>query len=632
MGLALAASQTACTKDKTTDSESPAAPTGGSPTDGSQGDGSEASVGGSNVDGSPVASSTADARAAASWPPENLHRFVGFGRSVRVLAVDDEYLYWLLSDGLYQAIKEADAEARLALACASCQTGQIAVHDDWIYLLDGDEVVKLQRDSLEVERIGTPWDHAMRGALLVDEGTIYTAAPGCVAISRTTEDGAQEETRFEAASPPSTSGATVLVKDGNRLVCGSPTTIYVLDTWQGQPRILRSEVNTLRGLAVRSGTTFWLEEDTISWARLGAVPTEGGEASLIYPKRDAPETAGHFGGLWFISAAERIGYATTTGVLGLNPSSKRLDAFLEVGSASGYMAADATHVYAAVAGRRLRTANTVAAPAAWIERAKVDDFASLELDMPAPAAEQPEPTDCPTQGETVLVPKGSFPMGLGGSTREVPTEVTLESSFQMDRTEVTVRQYAACVSAGACEAVTGGSCNLGRDGLDCHPVNCVNQVQAKAYCEWAGKQLPSAEEWEYAARGEEGRVFPWGAGEPADELLCWSGTARPSGTCAVGSRSVGATELGLLDMSGNVREWVDGKHCSTYPGGACTGPGCVERIASGCSNSGAPTYGGGWLSNERREVMAASREFGFIDRDASIYPDLGFRCVQRVTP
>lgn len=577
-----------------------------------------------------VISTTADARAGTViWPPVDLHRFVGFDQTVRGLAVDEQYVYWMLHDAVYQAGKDASATERRLLVCPSCQSGELVVEGEWVYLLDGASVVKVHRESLDVVRITTPWNHALRGSLLVDDGVVYTAAPGCVAISRTAEDGAQDEVVIEGAAAPETAGATVLARDGGRLVCASPTAIYALDEWGNVPRVLRSGVRTLWGLVAHDDISYWMEEHESSWPLLGAVETSGGEASLIRPNRDVAETSGHFGGLHYIAGVDRIAYATASGVVGLNPKTKRLDAFLAVGSASGYMSADDTHVYAAVAGRRPRSGDTVAAPAAWIARATIADFEFRPLDVEPSTVIDPPTPNCPTTGATVLLPAGTFEMGLGGSPQELPTRVTLDA-FEMDRTEVTVRQYAACVAAGECKSVTGGSCNLGRDGLDCHPMNCVNRLQAATYCTWAGKQLPSAEEWEYAARGETNRTYPWGAAAPSDDLLCWSGTTRRDGTCAAGTMVGGANEFGLLDMSGNVREWVDGSHCSTYGGGACAGPGCVEQAASGCSESGASTYGGGWVSDEPNEVMSMSRVLGFVDRDASLHPDLGFRCLRRL--
>ena len=127
----------------------------------------------------------------------------------------------------------------------------------------------------------------------------------------------------------------------------------------------------------------------------------------------------------------------------------------------------------------------------------------------------------------VPVPAGTFRMGspdeIGDANEHPQHKVTL-SAYCIDRTEVTVKAYAACVAAKGCSTPSlpvsgagnsaddvkryGRFCNRG-DRPD-HPVNCVDWNQAAAYCTWAGKRLPTEAEWEYAARGTDGRVYPWG--------------------------------------------------------------------------------------------------------------------------
>ena len=126
--------------------------------------------------------------------------------------------------------------------------------------------------------------------------------------------------------------------------------------------------------------------------------------------------------------------------------------------------------------------------------------------------------------------------------------VTLPS-FCVDRTEVTVIAYKACVVAGAC--TTPGPGNWGKSGKDNHPINSVSWFQANDYCKWNGKRLPSEEEWEYAARGNAPSQYPWG-NDPPDGRACFSG----GGTCPVGAYPSGDSPFGLKDMSGNVWEWT----------------------------------------------------------------------------
>lgn len=140
-----------------------------------------------------------------------------------------------------------------------------------------------------------------------------------------------------------------------------------------------------------------------------------------------------------------------------------------------------------------------------------------------------------------------------GRTIELPT-------FLIDRTEVTVGQYSACVEAGACSAPnTRNDCNFGASGRRDHPVNCVDWEQARAYCAWAGKRLPTEAEWEKAARGVDGRRYPWGDEGPTPTRANLSGAHDGfSATSPVGRFLAGASPFGALDMLGNVSEWLDG--------------------------------------------------------------------------
>jgi hypothetical protein len=156
----------------------------------------------------------------------------------------------------------------------------------------------------------------------------------------------------------------------------------------------------------------------------------------------------------------------------------------------------------------------------------------------------------------VPIPAGIFLMGsraAEGSPEEHPMHEVAVAAFLIDRAEVTVADYAACIRAGACTPQRGPHplCNPPDAGRDSHPVNCVDHGQADAYCRFAGKRLPSEREWEYAARGgSELRRFSWGEEPPDGQRACYDHI----GTCPAGSFPPGA--FGLLDMSGNVWEWT----------------------------------------------------------------------------
>jgi formylglycine-generating enzyme required for sulfatase activity len=165
----------------------------------------------------------------------------------------------------------------------------------------------------------------------------------------------------------------------------------------------------------------------------------------------------------------------------------------------------------------------------------------------------------------VDVPQGPFWMGCNEaldadcSGNEYPYhEVTL-SAYRIDVTEVAVVAYADCVDAGACsEPDSGAACNWSAVGRGDHPINCVDWQQAADYCAWAGKRLPTEAEWEKAARGTDGRKYPWGSDAPTCSLanFYYGVGGCADGTVPVGSSPAGASPYAALNLAGNVGEWV----------------------------------------------------------------------------
>ncbi len=94
-------------------------------------------------------------------------------------------------------------------------------------------------------------------------------------------------------------------------------------------------------------------------------------------------------------------------------------------------------------------------------------------------------------------------------------------------------------------------------GMEDHPVTFVSWLDARAYCRWAARRLPSEAEWEKAARGTDGNRFPWGRDEPTADLAHFGHARGNAGTCPVDSHPRGASPYGIEGMAGNVFEWCE---------------------------------------------------------------------------
>lgn len=204
--------------------------------------------------------------------------------------------------------------------------------------------------------------------------------------------------------------------------------------------------------------------------------------------------------------------------------------------------------------------------------------------------------------------------------RQKPERRVYLDAFAIDKTEVTVAAYKTCVNARICSLPRATNChaddvNYEREN---HPMNCVNWNQAKAYCKWAGKRLPTEAEWEKAARGTDGRKYPWGNDTPTCNLTVMSDCSH--GTQPVGSKPSGASPYGALDMAGNVEEWTADWYDESYyanapdknPSGPQSGS---ERVTRG---GGFSTYGSRGLTTSMSSGSEPSRSG----------PPTGFRCAR----
>jgi serine/threonine-protein kinase len=161
----------------------------------------------------------------------------------------------------------------------------------------------------------------------------------------------------------------------------------------------------------------------------------------------------------------------------------------------------------------------------------------------------------------ILVPEGPFMMGAddGGEPDERPAHQVVLAAFYLDETEVTNEAYARAVEAGICQPPYPESAKANQFGSDKRfraprqPVSAISWDNARAYCHWLGKRLPSEAEWEKAARGTDGRRFAWGNDEPTPARAQF----RASVTAEVATHPDGVGPFGHHDLTGNVWEWVE---------------------------------------------------------------------------
>lgn len=250
--------------------------------------------------------------------------------------------------------------------------------------------------------------------------------------------------------------------------------------------------------------------------------------------------------------------------------------------------------------------------------------------------------------EQVFVPAGEFLMGTndveakrdiegGRAYPEIPQFTYTLDDFWIDKYEVTNQQYHACMDAGACsEPHRIGSYTypdyFTNAVYDNYPVVWVNWFQATDYCEWAGRRLPTEAEWEKAARGVDGRKYPWGD-EPYSvdkanicDVNCTRTHSLPeyndgfADVAPIGSFPAGASPYGALDMAGNVWEW-NSTEIMLYPYDATDGredPGGIDVERGWRGSSWA--NGLWWLRSSTR----------YHARDSYSWYVLGFRCAANV--
>jgi len=171
--------------------------------------------------------------------------------------------------------------------------------------------------------------------------------------------------------------------------------------------------------------------------------------------------------------------------------------------------------------------------------------------------------------EMIKIPAGKFIMGTNERLPdEGPQHVVTLPTYWIDKYEVTNAQYKKFIDATGRRSPDHFRNRTYPEGKSDHPVTFVNWYDASAYCKWAGKRLPTDAEWEKAARGTDGRTYPWGKDfgfDKANTPQRWAKLGEKGDTTPVGSFEAGKSPYGLYDVSGNVWEWTSSWYVA-YPG------------------------------------------------------------------
>jgi len=273
------------------------------------------------------------------------------------------------------------------------------------------------------------------------------------------------------------------------------------------------------------------------------------------------------------------------------------------------------------------------------------------------SASKPQPPVCSASGQTwtspldgmqiVCVPPGEFLMGStdvqvtqivehcvsaglaqnvceGGFSSEGPQHTVFLDAYWMDKYEVSNGQYQKCVAAGGCTQPWDTSSDtrpsyFGNEQYANYPVIQVDWNQASAYCKWAGRQLPTEAQWEKAARGTDGRTYPWGEGIDCQKA---NYMGKPGGctgdTTEVGNYPQGASLYGAMDLAGNVMEWVNDWYGEEYYSQSPT------QNPSGPSSGEYRVLRGGSLRDGQSYTRSAART---RDLPGKRLQEIGFRCV-----
>jgi len=243
------------------------------------------------------------------------------------------------------------------------------------------------------------------------------------------------------------------------------------------------------------------------------------------------------------------------------------------------------------------------------------------------------------------IPAGDFQMGcnsgeLGGTceTDEQPRHTVTLTAYCIQKTEVSLAMYRSCRTAGACTSTpndTGTSelCNWTTTsaGRESHPINCLPWLDSREYCQaWLGGDFPTEAQWEKGARGAspDQRMYPWGDSPGpgcsySNFNQCYSATAPQTWPVGYLSSGNGDSPYGLMDMAGNVWEWMLDTYDDNIYNDCASG--CTDPVNSGTSSANKVIRGGGFYHSDTIYQRVTGREWDDPTRELV---NTGFRCVR----
>jgi len=226
----------------------------------------------------------------------------------------------------------------------------------------------------------------------------------------------------------------------------------------------------------------------------------------------------------------------------------------------------------------------------------------------------------------MLVPAGEFSMGSDkGDDDEQPIHKVFLDGFYIDKFEVTNGRFAKFVEAIQSEPPWGFADKDTPLVQADRPVRWVSWMDATGYCLWAGKRLPTEAEWEKAARGPDGRIYPWGNDSPTPAHAVFGLKEGGAETVSpIGNRDKGKSPYGVHDLAGNLYEWVMDWYDEEFYTKFAKNPAINPRGPS--EGTAKAQRGGSYINNPYRLRSSFRTKGDPTEQD----PNVGFRCAQDV--